>query len=180
MTRPVLALLFLTFLSAQAAFAQTNCPVCAEAAKLRDALQKMQAGPATTSAEAESLGKQGLALLGAFADNPPPPKQGRAAFEALVNLSAYAAPVTKSGDYEKALAAIGLKNPDYRKRYQAMVRKGIRAKNRRESCQMRYLQTNVSVAECKLQEAAKGASANEAARLCNTDYDLAQCLAAKR
>ena len=147
---------------------------------MRDDLRKIEIGNTDQRARGEALSREGIALLLAFRDNPPPPKQGRKAFESLIALSVYAAPFWPAGDYEKALAAITAKDPEYRKRYQAIVRKGMRAKNRRESCQMRYLQTNVSVAECKMQEAAKGTSAETAGRLCNTSYALDQCLAKKK
>jgi hypothetical protein len=55
----------------------------------------------------------------------------------------------------------------------------MRAKNRRESCQVRYLQTNVTVAECRQQETAAGASADLAAKRCDANYSLEQCLARK-
>jgi hypothetical protein len=177
MTKLAIALLLV---SASAAFAQADCPVCDQATKLRDALRKVEIGNAEQKVQGEALSKEGLALLTAFRDNPPPPRQGRKAFESLVALSLYAAPFSAAGDYEKALAAIAVKEPDYRKRYQTIVRKGIRAKSRRESCQMRYLQTNVSVAECKLQEAAAGASDDLAGKRCDANYSLDQCLAKKK
>jgi hypothetical protein len=163
-----------------AAVAQTDCPVCEQASKLRDALQAIEIGNAGQKAQGEALSREGLALVIAFRDKPPPAKQGRKAFESLIALSAYAAPFSAAGDYEKALAVIGTNNPDYRKRYQAMIRKGMRARNRRESCQMRYLQTNVSVAECKLGEMAAGASTELAAKRCDANYSLDQCLAKKK
>lgn len=172
--------LVLLLVSATAAFAQTDCPVCDASTKLRDALRKVEIGNAAQRADGEALSRESLALVTAFRDNPPPAKQGRKAFEALIALGAYAAPFSVSGDYEKALAAIALKDPDYRKRYQAQVRKGMRARDRRESCQVRLLQTNVSVQECKLQEAAKGTSAETAGKMCNTSYALADCLAKKK
>jgi hypothetical protein len=172
--------LVLFLISATAAFAQTDCPVCDRSMKLRDELRKIEIGNADQKARGEALSREGVALLTAFRDNPPPPKQGRKAFEALVALGLYAAPFSAQGDYEKALAAITMKDAEYRKRYQAIVRKGMRTKNRRESCQMRYLQTNVSVAECKLQEAVKGSTAETAGRLCNTSYALDQCLAKRK
>jgi len=174
------AALILLLISATAALAQTDCVVCEQSMKLRDDLRKIEIDNADQKALGEALSRDSLALIVAFRDNPPPPKQGRKAFESLVALGLYAAPFSTAGDYEKALAAITAKDPEYRKRYQAIVRKGMRAKNRRESCQMRYLQTNVSVAECKLQEAAKGTSAETAGRLCNTSYALDQCLAKKK
>lgn len=171
----------LLLVSSTAAFAQTDCPVCEQATKLRDALRTIEIGNAEQKAQGEALSKEGLALVIAFRDSPPPPpKQGRKAFESLIALSTYAAPFLTTGDYEKALAVIGTNNPDYRKRYQAVVRKGIRAKNRRESCQMRYLQTNVSVAECRLGEMAAGSSAELAAKRCDANYSLDQCLAKKK
>ncbi len=174
-----LAMVFL-LMTATAAFAQTDCPVCDQSMKLRDQLRNIEIGNTDQRARGEALSRESVALVAAFRDNPPPPKQGRKAFEALVALGLYAAPFLATGDYENALAAITAKDPEYRKRYQAIVRKGMRTKNRRESCQMRYLQTNVSVAECRLQEAVKGASAETAGRLCNTSYALDQCLAKKK
>lgn len=169
----------LVLVSAGAAFAQSGCPGCEQASKLRDALRKVEIGNAAQKAQGEALGKESLALVTAFRDSPPPHRQGRKTFESLVALGLYAAPFG-SGDYENALAAIGAKDPAYRKRYQAMVRKGVRGRDRAVSCRMRYLQTNVSVAECKLQEANKGASAEIAGRLCDTSYDLGACLAKKK
>jgi hypothetical protein len=166
--------------SSSAAFAQTDCSVCAQSMKLRDELRTIEIGNAGQRARGETLSREGVVLLTAFRDNPPPPKQGRKAFESLVALSLYAAPFATAGEYENALATITAKDPEYRKRYQAMVRKGMRAKNRRDACQIRYLQTNVSVAECKMQEAVKGTSAETASKLCNTSYALDQCLAKKK
>jgi hypothetical protein len=177
MTR--IALVFL-LLSTSAVFAQTDCPVCEQATKLRDALRTIELGNADQKAQGEALSKEGLALVTAFRDKTPPLKQGRRAFDALIALSTYAAPFSTAGDYEKVLAVIAINNPDYRKRYQALVRKGVRGKNRRETCQMRYLQTNVSVAECKLGELAKGASADLAAKRCDANYAFEQCIARKR
>ncbi len=177
MTKIAMVLLLMT---ATAAFAQTDCKVCDQSLKLRDQLRKVEIGNADQKARGEALSREGIALLTAFRDNPPPPKQGRKAFEALVALGLYAAPFSAAGEYENALAAITVKDPEYRKRFQAIVRKGMRAKNRRDSCQMRYLQTNVSVAECKMQEAVKGTSAETAGRLCNTSYALDQCLAKRK
>lgn len=174
------AAIVLLLISAGAAFAQTGCVVCEQSLKLRDALRNIEIGDVAQRARGEALSREGVALLIAFRDNPPPPKQGRKAFESLVALSLYAAPFMTTGEYESALAAITAKDPEYRRRYQAIVRKGMRAKNRRDSCQMRYVQTNVSVAECKLQETLKGANAETAARLCDTSYALDQCLAKKR
>jgi hypothetical protein len=173
------AVVFL-LISVTAAFAQTGCVVCEQSLKLRDALRNIEIGDASQKARGEALSREGIALLTAFRDNPPPPKQGRKAFESLVALSLYAAPFMTTGEYEKALAAITAKDPEYRRRYQAIVRKSMRAKKRRDSCQMRYLQTNVSVAECKLQETLKGTNAETAGRLCNTSYALDQCLANKK
>jgi hypothetical protein len=163
-----------------AAVAQSDCPVCDQASKLQSALSVIDIGHADQRAQGEALSKEGLALVTAFRDKTPPLKQGRRAFESLIALSAYAAPFSAAGDYEKALAVIVINNPDYRKRYQALVRKGMRGKNRRDTCQMRYLQTNVSVAECKLGEMAKGASADLAAKRCDANYSLEQCMAKKR
>jgi|EndMetStandDraft_7_1072992.scaffolds.fasta_scaffold669313_1 hypothetical protein len=174
-----LGLVFL-LVSATAAFAQADCPVCEPAAKLKDELRKIEIGNAAQKAQGEALGREGLKLLAAFADNPPPAKQGRRSFEALLALSLYAAPLLPAGDYEKALAAIAARDPEYRKRYQALVRKGMRARDRRESCQMRYLQTNVSVQECRMQEAAKGANDDLAHKRCDASYALDQCLAKKK
>lgn len=166
--------------SVTAAFAQTDCPVCEQALNLRDALRQVDIGNAGQKTRGEALSREGLTLLTAFRDNPPPQKRGGKAFESLLALSLYAAPFSPTGDYEKALAALAIKDPAYRKRYQALVRKGIRAKNRRESCQMRYLQTNVTVAECKLQETAAGAPADLANKRCDASYSLEQCLAKKK
>jgi hypothetical protein len=177
MTRIALVLLLVSMTNANA---QTDCPVCDQALKLQDGLRKIDIGNADQKAQGEALSKEGLALITAFRDKTPPLKQGRRAFESLVALGAYAAPFSTSGEYEKALAVIGINNPDYRKRYQALVRKGMRGKNRRETCQMRYLQTTVSVAECKLGEMAKGAPADLAAKRCDANYSLEQCLAKKR
>jgi hypothetical protein len=170
----------LFLVSATAAFAQSDCPICDQASKLRDELRKLDPGSAPQKAQGETLSREGLKLIAAFRDSPPPPKQGRKSFEALIALSGYAAPFAPDGAYEKALAAINIKNPDYRNRYQAVVRKGMRAKDRRESCQVRYLQTNVSVQECKLGEMAKGASDDLANKRCDASYALDQCLAKKK
>jgi hypothetical protein len=172
--------ILLLLASATAALAQSDCPICEQASKLRDALQDIEIGNAEQKAQGEALSKEGLALVIAFRDKPPPVKQGRKAFESLIALSAYAAPFNTAGEYEKALAVIGTNNPDYRKRYQAMVRKGMRGRDRGASCRMRYLQTNVSVAECKLEEMAAGASTELAAKRCNANYSLDQCLAKKK
>jgi hypothetical protein len=170
----------LLLVSNTATWAQSGCPVCDASTTLRDALRKVEIANPAQRPQAEALSRDALALVTTFRDNPPPEKGGRKAFEALIALGAYAAPFSSGGEYEKALAAITLKDPAYRKRYQAVVRKGMRARDRRESCQVRYLQTNVSVAECKLQEAAKGTSAETAGKLCNTSYALEQCLAKKK
>jgi hypothetical protein len=177
MTRIALIILLVT---ATAAVAQTECPVCEQAAKLRDALRSVDLTDAGQHARGETLSKEGLKLVTAFRDKTPPLKQGRQAFESLIALGAYAAPFLVSGDYEKTLAVIAINNPDYRKRYQAIVRKSLRGKNRRETCQIRYLQTNVTVAECKLGEAAAGRSAELAARRCDANYSLERCLSKKR
>ena len=174
------AALLLLLVSASAAFAQTDCPICDRSLTLRDDLRKIEIGNPDQKALGEALSRDSLALIAAFRDNPPPPKQGRKAFEALVALGLYAAPFSTTGDYEKALAEITAKDPEYRKRYQAIIRKGMRVKIRRESCQTRYLQTNVAVAECKMQQAAKGTSAETAGRFCNTSYALDQCLTKKK
>ncbi|MGE3988550.1 hypothetical protein [Pseudorhodoplanes sp.] len=166
--------------STAAAMAQSGCPVCETSVKLRDALRKIEIGDPAQRPQGEALGRESIALVTAFRDNPPPPRQGRRAFEALITLGAYAAPFLTSSEYERALAAITTRDPEYRKRYQAMVRKGMRGRDRRATCQVRYLQTNVSVAECKLQEAAKGTSEETAGRLCDTSYSLEQCLAKKK
>ncbi|WP_409723886.1 hypothetical protein [Pseudorhodoplanes sp.] len=173
MTKIILAFL-LAFSSS--AFAQTGCPVCEQAITLREALRKIDIADATQKAQGQTLGRQALALLAEFRDSLPPPKQGRRAFDALTALGGYAAPFT-AGEYEKTLAAIGLDNPDYRKRYQALVRKGIRGKDKPQACRMRYLQTHVAAAECRLQEAAKGASDDLAAKRCDANYSLEDCLA---
>lgn len=162
------------------AFAQTDCQVCEPAAKLKEELCKIEIGNAAQKTQGEALSREGLKLLTTFADNPLPAKQGRKSFDALLGLSLYAAPFLPAGDYEKTLAAIAAKDPDYRKRYQALVRKGMRARDRRESCQTRYLQTNVSVLECRMQETAKGASDDLAHKRCDASYALDQCLAKKK
>lgn len=172
--------ILILLLSATVAFAQADCNVCEQANKLRDALRKIAIGDATQRGQGETLSREGLALLTAFRDNPPAAKQGRKAFEALVGLSAYAAPFAPAGDYEKALAAIAAKDTDYRKRYQALMRKGMRARDRRESCQIRYLQTTVQVQECRLQEMAKGATDDLANKHCSASYALDECLAKKK
>ena len=172
--------LVLFIVSATAAFAQSGCPVCDASTTLRDGLRKVEIMNPTQRAQGEAFSLDALALVTTFRDNPPPEKEGRRAFEALIALGAYAAPFAPAAEYEKALATITLKDPAYRKRYQAVVRKGMRARDRRESCQVRYLQTNVSVAECKLQEAAKGTSTETAGKLCNTSYALDQCLTKKK
>jgi hypothetical protein len=177
MTRIAIVLLLV---SATAAFAQTDCPTCEAASKLRADLRKLDIGNPAQKAQGEALSREGVALVTSFGDNPPPAKQGRKSFEALIALSAYAAPFAPGGEYEKALAAITAKDADYRRRYQALVRKGMRAKDRRESCQVRYLQTNVSVQECKLEQTAKGESAETASRRCDASYSLDQCLAKKK
>lgn len=177
MTRIALVLLLVSMTTA---FAQADCPVCEQASKLQDTLRNIDIGNAEQKAQGEAASKEGLALVTRFRDNTPPLKQGRRAFESLIALSAYAAPFSAAGDYEKALAVIVINNPDYRKRYQALVRKGMRGKNRRETCQMRYLQTNVSVAECKLGEIAKGVPPDLAAKRCDANYSLEQCMAKRR
>ena len=169
----------MVFLSATSAFAQ-DCPVCADAAKLRDELRKLEIGNTGQKARGEELSRDGVKLVTGFGANPPPVKQGRRPFEALIALGGYAAPFSANAQYETALAAITAKKPDYRKLYQATIRKGLRARDRRESCQVRYLQTNVSVKECMLQETEKGANDDLANKRCSADYSLADCLAKKK
>jgi hypothetical protein len=165
---------------ATAAYAQSACPVCDESLKLSDALRKIEIGNEAQRAQGEALGREALALVTAFQGNPPPPKQGRRAFEALVALGVYAAPFSPPGAYEKALAAIVLNDAEYRKRYQARMRKGMRARDRRESCQVRLLQTNVSVAECMLEQRSRGETEEIARKRCDASYNLAQCLAKRK
>jgi hypothetical protein len=166
--------------AATAALAQSGCPVCEQANRLRDGLRKIEIGNAAQRAQGEALSREGLALVTAFRDNPPSARQGRSAFEALVALGAYAAPFSPPGEYANVLADIGLKDADYRKRYQALVRKGMRSRDRRESCQVRLLQTNVSMQECVLEQRAKGETEDTAHKRCDAIYDLGQCLAKKK
>jgi hypothetical protein len=175
-----LAILLSLLLFTGMALAQSDCAVCEPASKLREDLRKLDIGNPEQKAQGEALSREGLTLITGFRDSVPPPKQGRKSFEALVRLSVFAAPFAASGEYETALATITSKNPDYRKRFQAMLRKGMRARDRRESCQVRYLQTNVSVAECKLTEKGAGATDALAHQRCSASYALDQCMAKKR
>lgn len=171
------ALLFL-FLSANTAFAQT-CPVCEQATKLQTELKKFNRADPKQLAQAEVAGREALRLVVAFGNDLPPPKQGAKAFESLVRLGIYAAAFTPDDEFARSLAVIGRKNPAYRKQYQAMVRKGLRARDRQEMCRVRYLQTSVTVKECELDEAQKGSTSDLALKRCNTAYELQQCLARK-
>ena len=170
-----LALIFLLF-STSIAFAQQPCPVCDQAAKLQAELKKFNQADQTQIAKAEALSRDALKLVVAFGDNPPPPKQGAKAFEALTRLGIYASAFTADDEFARALAVIGRKNPAYRKQYQAMIRKGLRVRDRQEMCRVRYLQTSVTVKECELDEAQKGSAPELARKRCSTDYGLQQCL----
>ena len=166
-------------LSATAALAQQDCPLCEPGSKLRTQLGQLDPGSEQHKSRGEDLSRDGVKLLLEFRDSIPPSKQGRKSFEALVNLSSYAAPFAPDALYEKELAAINRKSPDFRKQYQAMIRKGLRSRDRRQSCQFRYLQTNVTVQECMLQEREKGGTEDSAHRRCDASYALNQCLAKK-
>lgn len=169
----------LLLVSATSVFAQ-DCPVCTNAAKLRDELRTIDPGNAEQRARGEALSRDGVKLVTDFGANPPPLKQGRRVFEALIGLGGYAAPFSPNADYEKAVAAITAKDAEYRKLYQAMMRKGMRARDRREACQVRYLQTNVTMQECRLQEMQKGATDDLANRRCSATYALAECMAKRK
>ncbi len=147
------ALIFLFFTQPPS---RSPCPVCDQAAKLQTELKKFNQADQTQIAQAEALSRDALKLVVAFGDNPPPPKQGAKAFEALVRLGIYASAFTPDDEFARALAVIGRKNPAYRKQYQAMIRKGLRVKDRQEMCRVRYLQTSVTVKECEFDEAQKG------------------------
>lgn len=170
-----LALICLIF-SANLAHAQPACPVCDQAAKLQLDLKKFNQADQGQIAQAEALSRDALKLVVAFGDNPPPPKQGAKAFEALVRLGIYASAFTPDDEYARALAVIGRRNPAYRKQYQTMIRKGLRVRERQELCRVRYLQTSVAVKECELDEAQKGTATDAALKRCATDYALQQCL----
>lgn len=170
-----LALIFLLFPTSLAC-AQQSCPVCDQASKLQTELKKFNQADQSQIAQAEAMSRDALKLVVTFGDNPPPPKQGAKTFEALVRLGIYASAFTPDDEFARALAVIGRKNPTYRKQYQAMIRKGLRVKERQEMCRVRYLQTSVTVKECELDEAQKGANAELAHRRCATDYGLQQCL----
>jgi hypothetical protein len=169
------ALICLVF-SASAAFAQQPCSVCDQAMKLQTELKKFNQADQTQLAEAEVRSRDALKLVVAFSDDLPPPKQGAKAYEALVRLGIYASAFTPDDEFARALAVIGRKNPAYRKQYQALIRKGLRVKDRQEMCRVRYLQTAVTVKECEFDETQKGSSADLARQRCSTDYALQQCL----
>lgn len=170
------AALILLLLCASAAFAQPACPVCEQAAKLQLELKNFNQVDQSQIAQAEALSREALKLVVAFGDNPPPPKQGAKAFEALVRLGVYASGFTPDDEFARALAVIGRKNPAYRKQYQAMIRKGLRVKDRQEMCRMRFLQTSVTVKECEFDEVQKGAAQDLARKRCSATYALEQCL----
>ena len=170
-----LALIFLLF-STGLAFAQQPCPVCEDATRLRLELKKFNQADQKQIAQAESVSRDALKLVVAFGDNPPPAKQGAKAFEALTQLGAYASAFTSDDEFARALATIGRKDPAYRKQYQALIRKGLRVKERQEMCRVRYLQTKVSMKECEIDEVQKGATPDLARKRCNADYALQQCL----
>lgn len=172
------ALLLLLLLSANTAFAQT-CPVCEQAAKLQTELKKFDRADQKQVAQAETASREALRLVVAFGNDLPPPKQGAKAFESLVRLGIYAAAFTPDDEFARSLAVIGRKNPAYRKQYQALVRKGLRARDRQEMCRVRFLQTSVTVKECELDETRKGATPDLALKRCSTSYDLQLCLARK-
>ncbi len=169
------ALICLIF-STTAAFAQPSCPVCEQAAKLQVELKKFNQADQKQIAQAEALSRDGLKLVESFGNDLPPPKQGAKAFEALVRLGIYASAFTADDEYARALAVIGRKNPTYRKQYQAMIRKGLRVKDRHEMCRVRYLQTSVTVKECELDETQKGAAPELLRKRCAAEYGLQQCL----
>jgi hypothetical protein len=169
------ALILLMF-STGLAFAQQPCPVCEQATKLQLELKKFNQADQRQIAQAEALSRDALKLVVAFGDELPPAKQGAKAFDALVRLGIYAAAFTPDDEFARALAAIGRKDPAYRKQYQAMIRKGLRIKERQEICRVRYLQTSVTVKECEFDEVQKGAAADLARKRCSADYALQQCL----
>ena len=170
------AALILLLLSAGTAFAQPACPVCEQASKLQLELKNFKQADQTQIAQAEATSREALQLVVAFGENPPPPKQGAKAFEALVRLGVYAAAFTPDDEFARALAVIGRKNPAYRKQYQAMIRKGLRARDRQEMCRMRYLQTSVTMKECEFDEVQKGAAPDLARKRCSANFALEQCL----
>lgn len=172
------AALLILFLTASTAYAQT-CPVCEQAAKLQAELKKFNQADQKQLAQAEVASREALQLVVAFGNDLPPPKQGARTFEALVRLGVYAAAFTPDDEFARALAVIGRKNPAYRKQYQAMVRKGLRGRDRQEMCRVRYLQTSVTVKECELDETQKGAAPDLALKRCSANYALEQCLAKK-
>lgn len=172
------AALLLLFLTANTAFAQT-CPVCDQAAKLQTELKKFNQADQKQVAQAEMASRQALELVVAFGNDLPPQKQGAKAYEALVRLGVYATAFTPDDEFARALAVIGRKNPAYRKQYQAMIRKGLRARDRQEMCRVRYVQTSVTVKECELDETQKGAASELARKRCSASYDLQQCLSKK-
>lgn len=170
-----LALICLLF-STQIALAQQPCAVCEQAAKLQIELKKFNQADQTQIAKAEQLSRDALKLVVDFADNLPPPKQGAKAYEALIRLGIYASAFTPDDEYARQVAVIGRKNPAYRKQYQALIRKGLRAKDRQEMCRVRTLQASVTVRECELEEAQKGATPDQARKRCNAEFSLQQCL----
>jgi hypothetical protein len=139
-------------------------------------LKKFNQTDQTQMAQAEAMSREALKLVVAFGDSPPLPKQGAKAFDALVRLGVYASAFTPDDEFARALAVIGRKNPAYRKQYQAMIRKGLRAKDRQEMCRMRYLQTSVTMKECEFDETQKGAASDLARKRCSANYALEQCL----
>lgn len=169
------ALILLMF-STNLAFAQAPCPVCDQAAKLQGELKAFNQADQSQIAKAEALSREALKLVVAFGDNPPPPKQGAKAFDGLVRLGIYAAAFTPDDEYARALAVIGRRNPAYRTQYQAMIRKGLRVRERHELCRVRYLQTSVAEKECELDEVQKGTASDAAPKRCATNYALQQCL----
>jgi hypothetical protein len=170
-----LALICLIF-STTAALAQVPCPVCDQALRLQAELKKFNQADQKQIAQAEALSREALKLVETFGADLPSPKQGAKAFEALVRLGIYASAFTADDEYARALAVLGRKNPAYRKQYQAMIRKGLRAKDRQEMCRVRYLQTSVTVKECELDEARKGADPDSTRKRCSADFGLQQCL----
>ena len=170
------AALIVLLLSAGTALAQPACPVCDEATRLQTELRKFKQTDQSQMAQAEALSREALKLVVAFGDDPPPPKQGARAFDALAKLGVYAAAFTPDDEFARALAVIGRKSPAYRKQYQAMIRKGLRAKDRQEMCRMRYLQTSVTVKECEFDEMQKGTAPDLARKRCSANYALEQCL----
>lgn len=158
------------------ALAQQPCTACDQAAKLQIELKKFNQADQQQIKRAETLSREALKLVVSFGEELPPPKQGAKAFEALARLGIYAAQFAGDDGFARALAMIGRKDPTYRKQYQAMIRKGLRVKDRQEMCRVRALQTSVSVKECELDETAKGTAPELLRKRCNAEYDLQQCL----